>query len=117
MAKLPLLAGVLAAAVAFGAVMVLSGEEEPTMTPAAEDTGLALFNRMGCGSCHRLAAADSAGTIGPTLDGRLKSHTAESLRSKIIAPGGTGVMPPDFGRRMTDDELDALVTFLLASRR
>lgn len=62
------------------------------------------------------AAAGSNGPIGPNLDERLGSHTAESLKAKIIAPGGTSVMPSAFAERMDDDELDALVSFLLASR-
>ena len=72
---------------------------------------------MGCGSCHRLAAARAEGPIGPSLDETLESHTAESLRAKIVSPGEMSLMPQDFGQRMSDDDLDALVGFLLASRR
>lgn len=117
MARLPLLAAAVGAAVAFGAVMLLSSSESREPVSVARSTpGLEVFNRMGCGSCHRLAAAASNGPIGPNLDERLGSHTAESLKAKIIAPGGTGVMPSDFAERMDDDELDALVSFLLGSR-
>jgi mono/diheme cytochrome c family protein len=117
MARTALLTAALAAAVAFGAVMLLSSSESREPVRVASSTpGLEVFNRMGCGSCHRLAAAGSNGPIGPDLDERLGSHTAESLKAKIIAPGGTSVMPSDFAERMDDDELDALVSFLLASR-
>jgi hypothetical protein len=75
---------------------------------------------MGCGSCHTLAAAGSAGTIGPNLDQRLNRHTRESLVARITAaPSETetfSVMPTDFRSRMNPRELDALVSFLLASR-
>ena len=71
---------------------------------------------MGCGGCHQLAAADSTGAIGPSLDQRLKGHTAASLQAKIIAPGPTSLMPTDFAERMSEQELDALVGFLLAAR-
>jgi mono/diheme cytochrome c family protein len=116
--RLSLVTAALAAAVAVGAVMLLSSDEGSEAEPAAPtSTGLAVFNRMGCGSCHRLAAAGSEGPIGQDLDERLDGHTAESLTAKIMAPGETSVMPGDFAQRMTDAELDALVGFLLASRR
>ena len=84
MARLPLLVGVLAAAVAFGAVILLTDGEGAESAPVGEpaSSGLAVFNRMGCGSCHRLAAARSSGPIGPNLDDRLASHTAVSLRAR-----------------------------------
>jgi hypothetical protein len=75
---------------------------------------------MGCGSCHRLAAVGSRGQIGPDLDERLRGHTGASLTTTILDPPGGdnfGGMPRDFGERMTDRELDALVSFLLAARR
>lgn len=115
MARAPLLVGVLAAAVAFGAVILLSDGEGAESAPTS--SGLAVFNRMGCGSCHRLAAARSSGPIGPNLDERLESHTADSLKAQILAPNQTGMMPTDFGERMTNAEIDALVGFLLVARR
>jgi mono/diheme cytochrome c family protein len=82
------------------------------------DEGRRVFAAMGCGSCHRLAAAGSTGMIGPNLDEELAGHDRESLvRSIVRAPGqGFATMPDDYGERMTDAELDALVSFLLASR-
>ena len=119
MARVPLLVGVLAAAVAFGAVILLTDGEGAGSAPVGEpaSSGLAVFNRMGCGSCHRLAAARSSGPIGPNLDERLESHTADSLKAQILAPDQTGMMPTDFGERMTNAEIDALVGFLLVARR
>jgi cytochrome c oxidase subunit II len=81
--------------------------------------GRALFARMGCASCHTLAAAGSTGEFGPNLDQRLRAHTAASLEATILdppGPRGFSGMPEDFGRRMSDAELDTLVSFLLASR-
>jgi mono/diheme cytochrome c family protein len=119
MAKLPLAVGALAAVLAFGAVMMLSHEQrtEPEPAGARASSGLEVFSRMGCGSCHRLAAARSNGPIGPDLDERLESHTAESLKAQILAPDQTSIMPADFGERMTNAEIDALVGFLLVARR
>jgi mono/diheme cytochrome c family protein len=84
--------------------------------PEGQEAGLAVFTRMGCGGCHRLAAANSTGPIGPDLDERLPNHTRESLTAQILSPDPTGIMPDDFGERMTDAELTTLVDFLLAVR-
>ncbi len=70
------------------------------------DPGRALFVRMGCGSCHMLAAGAGIGQVGPDLDALLPSYDAASLRAKIVdpypagAPAGFLAMPEDFGRRM-----------------
>jgi cytochrome c oxidase subunit 2 len=125
MSRLPLLVGALAAALAFGAVTLASddGAEEPepgatvAAIPAGQQGGLAVYARMGCGGCHTLAAARSTGEIGPSLDAVLPGHMAASLRAKILNPTPGTAMPGNFGRRMSDAELDALVAFLLAARR
>jgi hypothetical protein len=120
-AALPLLAGLVAAAAAFGVAASLGGDEDgPAARPAATRPtagGAAVFTRMGCGSCHRLAAASSTGEVGPSLDDRLPAHTRASLRAVILEPPANGVMPEDFGARMTPGELSALVDFLLDARR
>ena len=87
------------------------------------DPGRALFLRMGCGSCHRLAAGAGIGQVGPDLDLRLPSYDAASLRAKIVDPYPAGApeeflaMPQDFGRRMNAREVDELVDFLLGTVR
>jgi mono/diheme cytochrome c family protein len=70
---------------------------------------------MGCGSCHRLAAAGSTARLGPDLDKRLAAYTPEALRAVIVAPPPS-MMPTDFERRMTPRELDALVGWLVKAR-
>lgn len=114
----PLVAGLAVAAVTFA---VVTATDEPASRqqatqPATADRGGEVFTRMGCGSCHTLAAAGSTGTLGPDLNQRLGSHSAASLEAVILDPPATGLMPTDFGRRMTDAELDALVRFLLSAR-
>jgi cytochrome c oxidase subunit 2 len=121
-----LLAGVGAAALAFAVVALAvgirdgPGEEGAASATPGGQSGRAIFVRMGCGSCHTLAAAGSAGSVGPNLDERLTRHTRESLIARITAaPSETetfSVMPTDFASRMKPGELDALVDFLLASR-
>ena len=93
--------------------------------PAADGasrTGRSLFARMGCGNCHAFRAGNSTGSGAPDLDVALAGHTRRSLEAKIVDPypdrgsDSFEVMPEDFGRRMSEEELDALVTFLLESR-
>jgi cytochrome c551/c552 len=124
-------AGLAAAALAFAVVAlgvgIHSGSEGDDDAGAADGasrtehrSGRAVFARMGCGSCHTLAAAGSMGQIGPNLDARLVHHTRASLIARITAPPsdpeGFSMMPTDFASRMDARELDALVRFLLAAR-
>jgi mono/diheme cytochrome c family protein len=101
-----------------GQTQVSSGATAPVR---GHERGRELFFEMGCGSCHTLAAASASGEIGPNLDERLAAHSESSLKATIVRPptsgGGTfSVMPDNFGERMSDRELDALVGFLLAAR-
>ena len=114
---LPLLAGVVAAAAAFAVTAAMDDGASPRPAAAARPTvdGGAVFARMGCGSCHQLAAAGSTGEMGPSLDQRLPAHTRASLREAIVSPP-PGAMPEDFATRLGPAELDALVGFLLAAR-
>jgi mono/diheme cytochrome c family protein len=116
-----LVTGLAAAALAFAAVALATdggGEAgPPPASRAAHSSGRELFARMGCGSCHRFAAAGSTGQIGPDLDLKLPNHTRDSLIAKIVSPGEASVMPANFRGRMDDDDLAALANFLLASQR
>ena len=92
--------------------------EPPASTSrAGVEEGRALFARMGCGSCHKLAAAGTDGPVGPDLDTRLGDHTRASLTAAIAEPSRGGQMPEDFGQRMTRQELGALADYLLSARR
>jgi cytochrome c oxidase subunit II len=88
----------------------------PPGVPAGHEAGFAVFTRMGCGGCHALAAAGSTGPIAPDLDARLPHHTRKSLRTAILSPPPLAPMPDNFGERLNDAELTALVDFLLAVR-
>jgi cytochrome c oxidase subunit II len=123
--RLPIVAGVVAAAAAFGGVLAWGGDDDadgPARPVAAQADGRQVFARLGCGGCHTIAAAGTGGEVGPNLDDALATHDRRSLAAKIVdpypsgPPGGMAIMPEDFGERMTDAELDALVTFLLEAR-
>jgi mono/diheme cytochrome c family protein len=127
----PFAAGLAAAAAAFALVLVttddpgsgrapesgrLAASAPAGALPEGHEAGFAVFTRMGCGGCHALAAAGSSGPIGPDLDARLPHHTRESLTAAILSPPPLAAMPDNFGERMSDAELTALVDFLLAVR-
>ncbi|HVF77057.1 MAG TPA: c-type cytochrome, partial [Solirubrobacteraceae bacterium] len=108
-----LAAGTLAAGavlLALGGPVDGGGRESADARSAA--TGSAVFARMGCGGCHRLADGGGAGEIGPALDTLLPNYDAATLRAKIVDPYPAGepadfsAMPQDFGRRMSAAELD-----------
>jgi len=72
-----------------------------------------------CGSCHALADAGTTGQIGPDLDAVLPGQSADAVRQSIVDPDAVvssgfqaGLMPSTFGETLTDEQLEALVTYL-----
>jgi cytochrome c oxidase subunit II len=98
-----------------------------TASPSSA-AGLAAFNSYGCSGCHTLTAAKATGTVGPDLD-KLVSFAKQAkqplepfVHESIVNPDAyiqpgypKGVMPGDFGTRITKSQLDGLVTFLVQS--
>ncbi len=117
-----------AAALAFAAVALAVGIDagsdgesrgQRASAQVEDDSGRAVFARMGCGACHTLAAAGSKGRFGPNLDTRLANHTRATLIASITKPPSVNEysgMPTDFASRMDARELGQLVDFLLAAR-
>jgi cytochrome c oxidase subunit II len=100
--------------------------------------GKAVFTgAAGCSGCHTLAAAGASGTVGPNLDTRLKTDCASEASTRIrgatlqqciktaivkpyaYLPNGysSGIMPADFGQRLTSDQIQALVNFLAGAAK
>ena len=72
-----------------------------------------------CGGCHKLADAGTAGGVGPDLDDSLQGKDAAYIREGIVAPDKTvlegfqgGIMPKNYGEVLSDQEVEALVTYL-----
>jgi cytochrome c553 len=121
-------AGVLACAAAAmaAAAFATGGEDEraasaPAPAPAPDATagGKAVWAEHGCGSCHTFAAASATATFGPDLAVSLRGMPASYIRESIVAPSkvaaagySTGMMPEDYGARMSPAELDRLVDFI-----
>ncbi len=92
-----------------------------TDKPGGVDTakGKAVYTANGCGACHTLADAKTTGKIGPPLDGKASLGAAAMLES-IVAPDkkitkgfSKGVMPPNYGTTISQQDLDALVAYLI----
>ncbi|MEW5986399.1 MAG: cytochrome c oxidase subunit II [Chloroflexota bacterium] len=102
---------------------------EQQAKPAADAP--TLITQYGCPACHTLTAVGAAGLVGPNLDGlgarageAVEGLSAEDyIRQSITDPNAhvaegfqPGVMPQDFGTRMTPEELTTLVNFLLEQK-
>jgi len=102
-------------------------ESTPTTTtpgtaqgdPAA---GKTLFTSQGCGACHAFAAAGTNATVGPNLDEALQGKDAAFIRESIIDPNAEitqgyqpGIMPGDFGQKLSAKQIADLVAFLSQS--
>jgi cytochrome c oxidase subunit II len=73
----------------------------------------------GCGACHTLSDAGTAGMVGPKLN-KIAAIGAAQIKQSIedpnakITPGfPKGVMPQDFKTRLGPQKVDALVKYLL----
>ena len=96
--------------------------------PAA--AGRQLINQFGCNACHALADANAVGAIGPKLDGIatragsvVAGQSAEDyIKTAIVKPNAyvvpnfQPIMPQDYSQRMSAQELDAMVKYLLLQK-
>lgn len=107
------------------------GWEEPESTqvttggvPIEGETVEEIFANAGCGGCHQLDALGSVGGVGPSL-GQVGSRlSVDEINQSIIEPNVViaencpagpcpeGVMPQNFGERLTPEQINALATFL-----
>jgi mono/diheme cytochrome c family protein len=93
---------------------------------AQAKTGEQIFTAAGCAGCHTFGPAGSTGTIGPSLDDlqtaagdREPGKSAEEyVRESLTSPEaflvqGFGNTMPSFEGRLTDEQINALVDYLL----
>jgi mono/diheme cytochrome c family protein len=93
---------------------------EPPKVPGGP--GAQVFANNGCGGCHTLAAAKTGGSVGPNLDEVLAGQSSAMVHedivdpNKVIAPGfPPSVMPLDYEQKLSPEELDELVQYLVES--
>jgi mono/diheme cytochrome c family protein len=105
------------------------GDDEGRLASAGlaqAKTGEQIFTAAGCAGCHQFAPAGSNGNIGPSLDelktaagDREPGKSAEDyVRESITTPDaflvqGFGNAMPSFEGRLTDDQIQALIDYLL----
>jgi mono/diheme cytochrome c family protein len=105
-----------------------SGEDQGALAQAGlagARTGDQIFTAAGCAACHTLAKANASGTVGPGLDDLAQAAEGQDgspedfVRESIVDPDAVvadgfqaGVMPA-FEGRLTDEQLNALVEYLL----
>ncbi len=110
----------------------LEGQQKAAAQAAASPAdplaaGRQVFTSSGCNACHTLKDASAAGAIGPKLDGigttaasREPGKSAEDyIHESIVKPNAfvvqgfpANVMPQDYGQRLSQQDLDALVKYL-----
>lgn len=105
------------------AATTTAGSTTSTTTTAPVD-GAQVFDSAGCSGCHTLAAAGASAAVGPDLDGALKGESADFIKTSIVDPNAViakgyppDVMPQDFGTRLSPEELDAVVQYLVESTK
>jgi cytochrome c2 len=105
------------------------GDDEGALASAGlaqAKTGEQIFTAAGCAGCHRFTPAGSTGTIGPSLDdlrtaagNREPGKSAEEyVRDSLTNPEaylveGYGNAMPSFEGRLTDEQVNALIDYLL----
>ena len=91
--------------------------------PSATTDPETLVRELQCIACHKLGAEGQE--VGPPFDGIGARLSPDEIRGAILDPAASvspgyeqfaGVMPPNFGSRLTAAQLEALVGFL-AERR
>jgi mono/diheme cytochrome c family protein len=117
-----------------GEVTVTSADLAATATDTASAAGGAatesattdpetLVRELQCIACHKLGAEGQE--VGPPFDGIGARLSPDEIRAAILDPAASvspgyeqfaGVMPPNFGSRLTAAQLEALVGYL-AERR
>ncbi|HEY8028184.1 MAG TPA: cytochrome c oxidase subunit II [Gaiellaceae bacterium] len=106
----------------------LKSQSKAVTSPSAGTAGAAIFKNNGCGACHTLTAAGTTGKVGPDLD-KLPAEAQQAgqplasfVHTSIVDPNAyiqpgypKNVMPQTFGKALSTQQLDALVTYLTTS--
>lgn len=114
---------------------VLTPEATPTPRPVEGDDVADLILNAGCGSCHTIGALGEARKVGPDLTymadvaaGRVPGlSAADYVRQAILEPNAyivsdcpngpclANIMPRDYGQRLTGEQIDLIVDYLLTT--
>ena len=88
-----------------------------------ENSGEAIFTTAGCGACHAFKPASTDSQVGPSLDAVEPAGGKDPeafIRESIVDPNAVladgyqpDVMPNTYDKSLTDEQLDALVQYLV----
>jgi cytochrome c oxidase subunit 2 len=108
----------------------LKTQGKAVTSPNAGTAGAAIFKNNGCGACHTLTAASATGKVGPDLDKlpaeaqKAKQPLSPFVHASIVDPNAyiepgypKNVMPQTFGKALSKQQLDALVSYLINSSK
>ena len=93
---------------------------KPPIAPG-EGPGAQVYANQGCGSCHVLAEAQSAGVLGPSLDQNIPDMTRAEIEQAIVNPNATkakgyeNAVMPNRWSNLPPQELEQLIDFLVDS--
>jgi mono/diheme cytochrome c family protein len=94
--------------------------EEPQGDPEAGEEVFTTVASPACATCHTLQAAGATQTLGPNLDEALPDKDAAFIRESIVEPDAEvtsgfadNLMPEDYGDKLTEQQLNDLVAFLV----
>jgi len=93
---------------------------KPPIAPG-EGPGAQVYANQGCGSCHILAEAQSAGVLGPNLDEVIPGMTRAIIEESIVEPdaqkakGYENAVMPNRWSALPPQELEQLIDFLVDS--
>lgn len=95
------------------------GSEAPAIPPHVELTaeaeyGRMLFSKYGCTSCHQVSGSGTS-KVGTDLAHVEHRYSQEELRQYILHPPEDVAMP-GYAGRMSEEDLDAIVDFVLVAQ-
>jgi mono/diheme cytochrome c family protein len=96
----------------------------PEPVKLAGETGEELFTSAGCIGCHQFDPLKATGGVGPNLSHVGSRLSVEEVMQSIVEPNVViaencpagpcpkGVMPPNFGERLSEAQIKTLATYL-----
>lgn len=107
----------------------LKGQSKAVTSSSSGTAGAAIFKNNGCAACHTFTAAGATGKVGPDLD-KLAAYAKQAgqpldafVRTSITDPNAyiqpgypKNVMPQTFGKALSKQQLDSLVSYLTSSK-
>jgi cbb3-type cytochrome c oxidase subunit III len=90
---------------------------QPVAGDTPEERGANLFQSLGCVACHTING--QGGAVGPELTNVYADKGEDYVRQSILEPNADivegfqpDIMPQDFGQRLSDENLNDLISYL-----